>query len=194
MGGGHIEIARAALAGGAAIIQLRDKSSSIRALLPVARVLRTMAREAGALFLVNDRIDLALAVEADGVHLGPDDMPLPEARRLLGPHRLLGASCGDVQEARAAYRAGADYIGAGAVFGTATKSDAGAAIGLDALRTMVDATPLPVAAVGGINASNVASVIAAGACMACVVSAVALAGSPQEMVAATHGLIETAGF
>ncbi|MDQ3815324.1 MAG: thiamine phosphate synthase [Armatimonadota bacterium] len=194
MGGGHSVIARAALAGGAAIIQLRDKSSSLPRLLETARELRRLTRSARALFIINDRVDVALAVQADGVHLGPDDMPLAEARRVLGPHRLIGASCGDVEEARRAERAGADYIGAGAIFGTATKHDAGAPIGLEALRAIVAATTLPVAAIGGVNRDNIAAVMAAGADMACVVSAVASAGNESAMTAATRDLIEAAGF
>ena len=189
MGGGHLAIARAALDGGAAILQLRDKGSSLSRLLETARELRRLTRATRALFIINDRVDVALAANADGVHLGPDDLPVAVARRLLGPHRLVGASCGDVAEAQKAERAGADYIGAGAIFGTNTKHDAGAAIGLATLRAITMATSLPVAAIGGVNRDNIAATIAAGASLACVVSAVAGAGDAAAMSGATRALV-----
>jgi thiamine-phosphate diphosphorylase len=191
---GHAAIARAALKGGAGIIQLRDKSASAAQLLPIARELRRLTRDSGALFILNDRVDMALACDADGVHLGPDDLPLADARRLLGPHLIIGASCGDMEEARRAAPLGADYIGAGAVFATTTKSDAGAPIGLGNLRAITRATNLPVAAIGGIGGSNIAQTVAAGARMACVVSAVSAAGDEAAMTEATRALILAARF
>lgn len=188
MGGGHLSISRAALAGGAGVIQLRDKTTPLHTLLSIGHEVRHLTRAARALLIVNDRIDIALALDADGVHLGPDDMPVAEARHVLGPHRLLGVSCGDVAEARSAERAGADYIGAGAVFGTTTKSDAGAPIGLAALGAMVAATALPVAAIGGINRQNIEAVAATGAAMACVISAITNASDETAMTAATREL------
>ena len=187
-GGGHLAIARAALQGGARVLQLRDKSTPLPQLLPIARELRRLTREAKALFIVNDRADVALAVEADGVHFGPDDLPVSDARRVLGPHKIIGASCGSPEEALAAYRAGADYVGAGAIFGTQTKLDAGDAIGLDALRAIVHASPLPVAAIGGVSPENIASTRAAGAQMACVISAVTNAGDEAAMAQAVRNL------
>lgn len=190
MGGGHLAIARAALAGGATIIQLRDKTSSWRQLLAIAHELRLITRAANALFFVNDRVDLALATHADGVHLGPDDMPLPAARRILGPHRLIGASCANPEEAHAATIAGADYIAAGAIFGTSTKSDAGAPIGVATLGTIKAATSLPVAAIGGIDQDNITTITRVGVPMACVISAVAKAGDQAAMTAATRDLVD----
>ncbi|PQV63995.1 thiamine-phosphate diphosphorylase [Abditibacterium utsteinense] len=171
LGGGHLSMARAALDGGAKILQLRDKNTPPRQILAVARQIRAWTQEKGALFLINDRIDLALLCEADGVHLGPDDWPISEARRVLGPQKIIGASTGTPAEARAAEAEGANYLGAGAVFGTQTKGDAGAPIGLDGLRAIALATSLPVAAIGGVNFGNIASTLAAGARMACVISA-----------------------
>jgi thiamine-phosphate pyrophosphorylase len=188
LGGGHLAIARAALAGGARLLQLRDKSTSPRRLLSIALELRRRTREAGVLFIVNDRPDLALAFEADGVHLGPDDLPVAEARRVLGSHHLIGVSCGDAAEARRAEQDGADYIGAGAVFGSATKLDAGPPLGLDGLRAIVAATSLPVAAIGGVNAANIGAVATTGAAMACAISAVAGAGNEAAMTRATAQL------
>jgi thiamine-phosphate pyrophosphorylase len=186
----HEQIARAAITGGATLLQLRDKSTPLPQLFPIACRLRRLTAEAGVLFLINDRPDLALACDADGVHLGPDDLPIEAARRVLGPHRLIGVSCGDVAEAHRAARAGADYIGAGAIFATATKTDAGAPIGLAALRTIAAATPLPVAAIAGINATNIADIAESGAHMACVVSAVTRAGGIVQMTRATRELVE----
>lgn len=198
LGGGHIAIARAALAGGARIVQYRDKSGrSLNEILPELLAIRAMTQAAGALLIINDRIDWALACDADGVHLGPDDAPVAEARRMVSkirPDLLIGASCGSPEEARAAHASGANYIGAGAIFGTQTKLDAGEAIGLDALAAIVDATPLPVAAIGGIGPANIASVVARGAAMACVVSAVASAGDEAAMICAARDLIAAAGF
>ena len=188
MGGGHIPITRAALAGGASIIQLRDQSTPPRQLLPVAQEMRRLTRAAGALFIVNDRPDLALAFEADGVHLGPDDLPPEDARRVLGADRVIGVSCCDESEAIQAWRTGADYIGAGAVFGSTTKLDAGDAIGLECLRAIIAATPLPVAAIGGITQSNINTVVQTGAAMACVVSAVAGEQDEARMIQATREL------
>lgn len=190
----HLQIAHAALRGGARVIQLRDKSSSLAQLLPIARELRRLTLQHSALLIINDRVDIALACDADGVHLGPDDMPPLDARRLLGPHHVIGVSCGDADEARNAAAQSADYIGAGAVFGTLTKADAGAPIGLHTLRDIVGATSLPVAAIGGVDASNIASTREAGAVMSCVVSAVSGAGDEEAMTRATQALIAAAGY
>ena len=189
LGGGHLPIARAAISGGARILQLRDKATPPAELLPIARELRRLTREAGVVFLINDRADLALAVEADGVHLGPDDLPIGEARHVLGPQKIIGVTCATPKEAVAAWRGGADYIGCGAIFGTQTKHDAGAAIGLEKLRDVVVATPLPVAAIGGVNLENIASTCAAGAKMACVISAVTSAGNETAMSQAVRELM-----
>jgi thiamine-phosphate pyrophosphorylase len=190
----HVRIARAALNGGARVIQLRDKSSSLAQLLPIGHELRRLTLRHDALLIINDRVDIALACDADGVHLGPDDMPPDAARRLLGPHRIIGVSCGDEEEAQHAATRGADYIGAGAIFVTLTKTDAGAPIGLHRLRAIVDATSLPVAAIGGVDISNIASTREAGAVMSCVVSAVSAAGEEAAMTEAARALVEAAKF
>jgi thiamine-phosphate pyrophosphorylase len=176
----HAAVALAALAGGATVIQLRDKALDGRELLETAQELRRLTRETGRLLIINDRIDLALAVEADGVHLGQSDLPVALARRLLGPSALIGCSVRTVEEARAAEEAGADHLGVGPVFSTATKLDAGVPIGLEAIRALRAATSLPLVAIGGINAGNVAAVMAAGACSAAVISAVSQATDMTE--------------
>jgi thiamine-phosphate pyrophosphorylase len=187
--GGHLPIARAALAGGAQIIQLRDKETSLPHLLAIADEMRRLTRQYNALFIINDRADLTLCCEADGVHLGPDDLPVGAVRRLLGPHRIIGASCGTKEEALAAWHAGADYIGCGAIFGTQTKSDAGEAIGLEALREIAEATRLPVAAIGGVHLGNIAQTRQAGASMAAVITAVTNAQTEVAMTQATRDLL-----
>jgi thiamine-phosphate pyrophosphorylase len=192
MGGGHLSIARAALAGGAKILQLRDKTTPPRPLLQIALQLRALTRQSNALLLVNDHLDLALLCEADGVHLGPDDWPLSAVRRAVGNRLLLGASTGTPEEARLAQQEGADYIGIGAVFGTSTKSDAGDAIGLAGLSEVLTATTLPAAAIGGLDATNLLPTIRAGAQMACVVSAIAKAGYEAAMARATRELVALA--
>ncbi len=176
MGGGHLAMARAALRGGARVIQLRDKTTPPRELLPIAREMRQLTREFGALLMINDQLDLALLCGADGVHLGPDDWPIEDVRQIAPAGFLLGASCGTPAEARAAQRAGADTIGIGAVYATSTKTNAGAAIGLDGLRAVMNATSLPCAAIGGIGLDNIGAIAQTGVAMACVISAIANAG------------------
>jgi hydroxymethylpyrimidine kinase/phosphomethylpyrimidine kinase/thiamine-phosphate diphosphorylase len=179
-------IVRAALAGGAKIVQLRDKRLPTAALIALATELQAMARDAGAVFLVNDRVDVALASGAEGVHLGPDDMSPREARLLLGPHKIIGVSVSTVEEARPLLPF-ASYFGVGAVYGTATKQDAGAAIGVGRLTEFKRAYPqMPLAAIGGIGQDNIGAVGAAGADMAAVVSAVVAA---PDMRRATEELV-----
>lgn len=188
----HLSIARAALQGGARILQLRDKTTPIREILPIAQEIRALTKEFGATFIINDRVDLALWCEADGVHLGPDDWPIEAARKVLGPNFLIGSSCGTREEAEKAVAEGADYLGVGAVFGTQTKSDAGAAIGISGLNAVRGgAAALPCAAIGGLNLENIASVAQTGVEMLCVVSAIAGAGSESKMERATRELLET---
>lgn len=175
------------------MLQLRDKSTSFGQLLAIARELRAMTRAHGALLMVNDRLDLAQLCEADGVHLGPEDCPLSEARKLLGPNIILGASCGTTTEAQQAQKQGADYIGAGAVFGTGTKLDAGSPLGLTVLREIVSSTSLPVAAIGGISAERLPAVMRQGVAMACVISAVTSANSVEGMAQATREMVAIVG-
>jgi thiamine-phosphate pyrophosphorylase len=168
----HVAIAEAALVGGADMIQLRDKSGSLRDLLPQARAIQALCRSHGAIFIINDRVDLALAVDADGAHVGQEDLPASDARRLLGPKCLLGVSTHDLEQAKAAQRAGADYIGFGPMFATGTKATGYTPRGLDALRGIRRGVSLPILAIGGISLENVADVIVAGATAPAVISAV----------------------
>jgi thiamine-phosphate pyrophosphorylase len=175
LGRDHVAIAEAALAGGADMIQLRDKTSSLRDLLPQARAIQSLCRSHGAVFIVNDRVDLALAVDADGAHVGQEDLPAGSARRLLGPRRLLGVSTHSLAQAEAAQQVGADYIGFGPMFATGTKDTGYAARGLDALRGIRQAVALPILAIGGITLKNVEEIVSAGATAPAVISAVVAA-------------------
>ncbi|MFB3879652.1 MAG: thiamine phosphate synthase [Armatimonadota bacterium] len=181
----HLDVARAALEGGATIIQFRDKTLSGRELVEIACALRALTRALRATFIVNDRVDVALACDADGVHLGQQDLPIAAARRLLGPASLIGASAATPSEALACEQAGASYLGVGPIFPTPSKADAGEAIGLSALAEIRRAVRLPLLAIGGITCQNVAEVIAAGADGVAVISAVADA---PDMAAAAADL------
>ena len=184
-GKSHLEVARAAIEGGATAIQLRDKEATTRELIEAGLALRELTRERGVAFIVNDRVDVALAVDADGVHVGQDDMPATLARKLVGPDRVVGVSASTVEEALQAEAEGADYISASPVFSTPTKPDAAPPIGLDGLRAFVEAVHVPVIAIGGINESNVEEVIGAGAAGVAVISAVVAA---PDIVAAARRL------
>ncbi|HZZ86469.1 MAG TPA: thiamine phosphate synthase [Anaeromyxobacteraceae bacterium] len=164
-----VEQARAAIAGGAEVVQLRLKALPAGEILEAAR--RIVAEARGrALVIVNDRPDLALLADADGVHLGEEDLPPDEARRLLGPSRLVGCSTRTLEEARAALAAGADHVGFGPVFATRTKAIAVEPRGLAALRAVAAALPAPVVAIGGIDEGSIGAVAAAGAAAAAVVA------------------------
>ncbi len=160
-----VEVARAALRAGARAIQLRDKSGTGAELFTTARALIEQTREAGALLFINDRLDVALAVGADGVHLGPDDIPVGAVRASVPAGFLIGASTADPEEARRLAAVGADYIGCGTVYDTSSKPDPGRVIGLDGLERVAAAVEIPVIGIGGISvvrSADVASTSAAG--------------------------------
>lgn len=183
------ELARQALAGGATAIQLRDKLSDGRTLYREALALRELCRQAKVPLIINDRLDVALAVEADGVHLGQDDLPPEVVRRLLGPEKLVGVSADSVEQAQAAAAAGASYLGVGDLFGTRSKADAGAPIGLERLAEIARQVSLPIVGVGGITRENAASVIAAGAKGIAVISAVLGASDPTAAARALATIV-----
>ena len=179
-GRSQAEVVEAALRGGVGVVQYRAKDASTRMMVEEAGELCRICRRFGAVFIVNDRLDVALAVEADGLHVGQDDLPATVARRLLGPDKILGVSAGSVEEAREAVAAGADYIGASPVFATPTKTDAGPALGLAGLAAMADAIDLPLVAIGGVNSGNARDLLAAGAAGLAVVSAIVSADDVEE--------------
>lgn len=185
------DVVRSAVEAGAPAIQLRDKSAGARELAEAARVILRLTRAAGAALYINDRLDVAIAVGADGVHLGPDDMPVAAARRIAPPDMFIGYSTDSPQEAVAAAGAGASYIGCGAVFGTTTKPEAaGECIGPARLGEVVRAVNIPVVGIGGISLTNVRQIAEAGAAGAAVVGAVMAAADPGKAV---RGLLEPFG-
>ena len=173
-----VTLAEALLAGGARCLQLRWKPAAARDVLEAARAIRPVAHAAGALFLVNDRPDLAALAGADGVHLGQDDLPLAAARRVLGPGRIVGLSTHDPEQARRAADAGADYVAVGPVYVTTSKVGALAPRGLDLIRAARAVVPGPLVAIGGIDASTAADVIAAGADAVAMIGALVRAPDP----------------
>ena len=163
-------ILRELLKGGCKLIQLRAKKLSSGEFFALAKEARQLTREAGAIFIVNDRADIALACGADGVHLGQDDLPLYAARKLLGKEKVIGVSTHDLAQASEAEKAGADYIGFGPIFGTATKETGYSPRGLEMLRQIRQAVEIPVVAIGGITEINVAEVWKTGADAAAIIS------------------------
>jgi thiamine-phosphate pyrophosphorylase len=168
---------REAAAGGADVFQLREKSLSDRDLLQRARNVRRWTRESGALFIVNDRPDIARLAEADGVHLGQDDVPVKDARRILGPGPLIGVSTHTAEQVRHAVLDGASYIGVGPTFPSTTK-DFGQLAGLEFVRQAAALTTLPAFVIGGVTASNIGQAIAAGAKRIAVSAAICGADDP----------------
>jgi thiamine-phosphate pyrophosphorylase len=181
LAGSTSDVAKA-LNAGVKIVQYRQKSGSTAALYADALQLKHLCRD--AIFLVNDRIDIALAIDADGVHIGRDDLPLPVVRRLLKPEKVIGVSVRSLEEALKAEEDGADYLGVGPIFYTATKDDAGHPIGIALLRQIREACNLPLAAIGGITIENAREVITAGADMICAISATITAPDVEEAVKA----------
>jgi thiamine-phosphate pyrophosphorylase len=178
----HAEIARRAITGGADVIQLRDKVCGCREFNRIGRILREITKKSGTLFIINDRLDVALACGADGVHLGQDDIRVDVARQLAPSGFIIGISVRTVDEAVRAERDGADYVALSPVFSTRSKYNAGPGQGLDVLQEIQRNVSVPVLAIGGINRDNVCEVIAAGADGVAVISGVV--GSPDITAAA----------
>lgn len=176
-------VVQAVLDAGVKAIQFREKSLPMGEQVQAAIRVRDLCREAGALFFVDDRVDLAQVVAADGVHLGQTDLPVQAARKLLGPEAIIGISCQTPEEARAAARGGADYIGTGPVYPTLSKPDASAPCGPEGLNWVARAVRLPVVGIGGIGPGRVEPVIRAGACGVSVISAVVNAPDPGAAAA-----------
>lgn len=181
--GGHepVALAQILLAAGARILQLRLKDVGSREFLAAARAIAELARTHDATFVVNDRADIALLADADGVHLGQEDLPLVAARRLLGPDRLIGVSTHTVEQARAAEAGGADYIGFGAIYSGGLKNVQHAQ-GLERLRTVRQAVRLPIVAIGGITEATLPEVLAAGADAAAIITDVVRASDVAAKV------------
>jgi len=168
---GTLSDVREAVESGCKIVQYREKDKSTKEMVAEASEIKKIC-SSRAIFLVNDRIDVALAVDADGIHIGQDDMPIETARKLLGEDKIIGLSVHDRREAILAEKAGADYVGLGPIFDTATKKDAGEGIGPLNVREVKDTIKLPVVAIGGINKENSESVLQNGADSLVAISAV----------------------
>ncbi|MFC2163948.1 thiamine phosphate synthase [Acidobacteriota bacterium] len=186
----HVELTEMAIAGGADTIQFRQKDGSTREMIEIAREMKRRCAKAGALFIVNDRLDVALASEADGVHLGQDDFPIALAREILGLNRIFGGSAATLEEAENCVADGTDYIGFGPVFPTGSKDDAGPVSGIDILKKVVRDIPLPIIAIGGVSANNTPEVIQAGAHGIAVISAVCCQDNPEQAAKALFQALE----
>lgn len=174
-----VDVARAAIAGGAGVVQLRDKRATVCELLEEARSLARLCRDRDVAFIVNDRLDVALASGAHGVHLGPDDLPIDDARR-IAPGLVLGGSAGTPQDARLLVEQGVDYLGSGAVFDASpSKPDAHHNRGVAALRRVVETVSVPVVGIGGIDVSNAAAVARTEAAGVAVIRAVCAADDSE---------------
>lgn len=174
-----LEIVAAAVRGGATMVQLREKEADTRTFVELARALKTMLAEAGVAFIVNDRVDVALAAGADGVHVGQTDMRVEDVRRLLGPECIVGLSIDNVDQIRGADAAFADYLGVGPIYAQSTKSDAASPLGLAGLRMARALTIKPIIAIGGITPENATAAFDAGAQGLAVVSAIVAADDPE---------------
>ncbi|MDP6824241.1 MAG: thiamine phosphate synthase [Dehalococcoidia bacterium] len=183
------DVTRAALDGGATIIQLRDKISDKGPMLETAVRIKQFCAEAGALFFMNDDADVAVLSGADGLHVGQTDLPVAAARKVLDPGQMIGTSNHQMQEALVSIADDVDYIAVGAIYGTPTK-EVTVSAGLETLAEIRKQVDRPIAAIGGINASNVGPVIEAGAEMVCVISAVGMAPDPT---AAARELVQLIG-
>lgn len=182
-----LDIVREAIEGGVTIVQLREKNAPLRYVLEQGKQLRELCRSRGVPFVVNDRIDVAILLDADGVHVGQDDIPGLQARQLLGDDKFIGISASTMEEAEWAMSQGADYLGIGSIYATSTKQDAGAAIGTTLIQQVKSRWNIPLVGIGGINPSNAAEVVRSGADGIAVVSAITGHAEPQQ--AASH-LIE----
>ena len=184
-----LEVADAVLEGGASLVQLRDKAGELGTVLPTARALKTLCESRGALFIVNDDPALAFASGAHGLHLGQEDMPVAEARRIVDSGTIIGRSNNTIEEIEASRDAGADYLAVGAVFATSTMGKSRRpVVGTDLITTAKEAADQPIVAIGGITRYNAAEVMRAGADCICAVGAITLADNPktaaQELVEA----------
>ena len=182
-----LEIAGAAIRGGVSCIQLREKMCSTREFIDESLAIRSLLARHGIPLIINDRVDVALAVKADGIHLGQKDMPCSMARQIIPESMIVGISVESLDDAIAAQKDGADYLGVSPIYPTPTKTDTAQALGLEGLRSIRSEVNLPLVGIGGLNADNAATVIYNGADGVAVVSAIVAADDPE---AATRDLIE----
>jgi len=188
---GICEDTRLALKAGVALVQYREKTLPYETCLAEARSLQALCRTAGVPFIINNEVELALAVAADGLHIGQTDTEAHAARQRLGGEAILGVSVGSPEEAQAAEAAGADYLAASPVFATPTKPDAPRPVGIEGLKAIRKVTELPLVAIGGVSKANAAALIEAGADMLCAISASLAGGKVDENI---QRLLIAAGF
>jgi thiamine-phosphate pyrophosphorylase len=192
-----VELTRLVVAGGATLIQLRDKLGGTRKMIEEARALNHALNETGVPLVINDRVDVALAAGAQGVHVGQEDMSVADARWLLGDNAIIGLSIKSVAQANEAPIEHLDYVGVGGVYATTSKDNPNPPIGLDGLRAIVDALrarkpDLPIVGIAGIDATNAAAVIGAGADGVAVISALSMARDPEAATRELRGIIDAA--
>ncbi|WP_254521962.1 thiamine phosphate synthase [Natrinema caseinilyticum] len=187
------EIVREAIDGGVDVVQLREKGSSARSRYELGHELRELTADAGVDLIVNDRIDIASAIDADGVHVGQSDLPISAARDLLGSDAIVGCSTSTVAEARTAETEGADYLGVGAVYGTSSKAvaDEKDGIGPERIARIADAVSIPLVGIGGITADNAGPVVEAGAAGVAVISEITTATEPRVATETLAAAVET---
>ncbi len=187
------DVVRESLEGGVTMLQLREKTLAEPAFLAEAKELQALCREYHVPFIVNDNVDIALAMDADGVHVGQSDMEALDVRAKLGPGKIVGVSAQTVEQALLAEKHGADYLGVGAVFPTGSKDDADD-VSYDTLKAICQAVSIPVVAIGGINRDNVARLADSGICGVAVISAIYgapdIRAAAQELKAATEGMLK----
>lgn len=178
----HIEIAQMAVRGGADVIQFRDKTISTGEMIETAKYLKKICSKAGVLFIVNDRVDIALVTDADGVHLGKEDIPIKEARKLLGDNKIIGGTAHTIKEAKKAQVDGADYLGFGHIFKTVSKHKETLPVGTSELKKVVNIIGIPVLAIGGIGLDNIDEVIQTGVHGVAVIGSAVKSKNPQKAV------------
>ena len=187
----HLELAKMAIGGGADTIQFRQKVGATREMIEIVRQLKQLCKDSGVTLIVNDRLDVAIAADAHGVHLGQDDFPIPLARKLLGEGRIIGGSAATLEEAQKCLAEGADYIGFGPVYPTTSKADADPVTGIKLLKQAVEAIPLPIIAIGGISVENTPEIMRAGARGIAVISAVCCQEDPEQATRALRQALQT---
>jgi thiamine-phosphate pyrophosphorylase len=175
-----LEIVQAAVEGGVTCVQLREKECSILEFIQQALAVKEFLKDRGVPLIINDRVDVALAVAADGVHLGQTDMPLQTAQKIVGGSMIIGISAESLEDAVEAERGGADYLGVSPIYATPTKPDTAPPLGLEGLKAIREAVKLPLVAIGGLNRDNAAAVIRSGGDGVAVVSAIVAADNPAE--------------
>ena len=186
---GNLSDIKSALSAKVRVVQYRQKQKNTQEMFKEALRLRRLCKK--TIFLVNDRVDIALSVNADGVHLGQDDLPYAQARRLLGKKKIIGITVHDLAQAHHAQRQGADYIAVSPIFKTSTKPDAGSAVGIELIKKIKKRIPIPLVAIGGINLFNAKEVIRAGADSICAIQAVVTASDVRQEIEKFQRLFNT---